>query len=61
MSIQLGDRARSIPFGVTGTVVRFDDRFGVFVLKLDQPMPRIGHASLTELTATPASLQVLPQ
>jgi hypothetical protein len=55
----VGDRVRSIPFGVTGTVTGYDARFEVFIVTLDEPMPRIGRASLTTLTGTPHTLEIL--
>jgi len=54
----IGDRVRSIPFGVTGTITGFDARFDVFVVTLDEPMQRIGSASLTSLSASASALTV---
>jgi hypothetical protein len=55
----IGDHVRHVSFGVTGTVTSFDDRFDVFVVTLDRPMTRIGDASLTTLTGTAHTLEIL--
>jgi len=57
--LPVGTHVRSIPFGVTGTVVRFDPNFEVFVIELDTPMMRIGTPSLTTLTVTPNTVEIL--
>jgi len=56
-TLTIGDRIRSIPFGVTGTIVRFDETFDVYVAELDEPMSRIGQPSLTTLTVTPTTVE----
>ncbi len=60
-TLHIGDRVRSIPFGVTGTVTSFDQTFQVYVLTLDTPLSRIGRASLATLTVTPSTVEPISE